>query len=151
MSTEKIGNFNIVHLLAFMNEFDACFGDPDLDCDDVATAYKANIEKYGLSKANKGLQQAIKDVVEDLLDLDPDDVQEFQDKLNEKGIDISVQAVIKDYWKSFERIKKRGKLNNDEEYSIIMGILNDTDNNLEDGEIEQLNKMIIAYEEKHAS
>lgn len=65
---------------------------------------------------------------------------------NEKG--ISLNKLRKDYQSKYQTILKRGIINNETEYYLISGILNDSFSDLTENEIQVLGDLVYEYEKR---
>lgn len=106
--------------------------------------------KYSLSQAKRGLQMAINDIVEDTSGWRPERVAQADVRLAEAGT-YTLSEVRRRYSKKYLQILKRGTIRNETEYYLLKGILDG--GGIEPGatEADQIQAMLIAFEQKTLS
>jgi len=106
---------------------------------------KRIVAEYGRSKALDGLKQAVNDTVEELSHQPPDYIQRLDAGLREHGA-ITFSEIRRRYASSYKRILKRGKIKNETEYYLIVGILADASSLASDQERALLDQLVARYE-----
>jgi len=102
------------------------------------------LERMRASKARIGLRQAINDVVEMSLRLDPRQVSEIDTELRALGI-VTLSQVRRQSARHFARIVRRGAIRNETEYYLVRNVLDDRAEESPE-ERKLLMKMVSQYE-----
>ena len=102
------------------------------------------VEKRGMKTALRGLRMAINDCVEASLHFDHAEVTKLDSELRKRGI-VTLSELRMRYSKGYARIKKRGRIKNDDEYYLVRNVLDDPTEKAPD-ERQLLERMIFAYE-----
>jgi hypothetical protein len=106
---------------------------------------KRIVAKYGRSKALDGLKQAANDTVEYLRDEPHEYIQRLDATLRNSGI-VTFSDIRRRYASSYKRILKRGKIREETEYYVIVGVLADSPSRADPQEQQHLSQLVADYE-----
>jgi hypothetical protein len=104
-------------------------------------------EQYGGSKALIGARMAVNDIVEMSSDESAEYVARLDRILREKGI-ITLSEVRRRFASSYKHIFKRGKIKNETEYHVVVGVLADASAAVSEEERAVLNSLVSRFEQK---
>ena len=102
------------------------------------------LEKVSASKARVGLRQAINDIIEMSLRLDPREVCEMDAELRTLGI-VTLSQVRRESGRHFAKIVRQGEIKNATEYYLVRNMLDDRAEKSPE-ERRLLMKMVSEYE-----
>jgi hypothetical protein len=105
--------------------------------------------RFGRSKALAGFRQAVNDVIEMTAHQPPEWVAEFDSACQRAGV-LSLSQVRARYWSKYAAVLKRGRIRNDTEFFLVMGLLNDLSSPLTASERASLESMVASYEKSAA-
>ncbi|UXY16939.1 hypothetical protein N8I74_07985 [Chitiniphilus purpureus] len=102
-----------------------------------------NLEKESLSKAKKGLQMAVNDIVEMSADWSPEKVSEANKIFSENGI-LTLNEVRLRFSRKLKAILRRGEIKNEVDYYLVKSVVDGMSSPC----IDQLCNILAAYEHK---
>ncbi|WP_431685759.1 hypothetical protein [Hahella sp. NBU794] len=137
-----------IELSQFLDYFSTVYEDiPPEDPVHPSHALDSTLDEFGAAAALTGLREAIKDIIEDTLDVDAETLQQVDADLSTNGL-ITLSALRYRYWTKIAGIRKRGRIRNELEYHMISGLLADTENELSEEDTELFNQMLMDYESR---
>ena len=105
------------------------------------------IEKAYNEKNIKVLKSGEKEIYLQLKEMSPQNQLELKELFKQKlNIDISFQEELFD--QSIKKILKRGKINSDEEYLILMDKMDNLKEIKTNNQIRKINKLLLEYQKK---
>lgn len=107
-------------------------------------------EAISASRAKKGVEAAINDVMEQTSDWRPDQVAAFDAELVDLGL-TKFSSLRRQYSKRYLGILKRGSIRSLTEYYIVKGSFDSGSVEMGAGECERIESMLNAYEARLAS
>lgn len=108
---------------------------------------KRIVAEYGRSKALDGLRQAANDTVESLSGERFEYIQRLDTSLRDLGI-VTFSEVRRRYASVYKRILKRGKIRNETEYYVVVGVLADSSSLADSQEQLILGQLVAEYEKQ---
>ncbi|WP_020650008.1 hypothetical protein [Solimonas variicoloris] len=104
-----------------------------------------------ISKSQRlaGLRQAANDTVESSEDFTPEQVSAFDAICRSKGV-ITLTEIRRRYWKKYKALIKRGRLRDETEYYLAVGLLNDLAAEISPAEREKLQSLVSEFERRIA-
>ena len=105
------------------------------------------LEQKSRSKASQGLRQAINDIIEECRRLNQSQLAQLDQRLRSHGV-VTLSELRRRFAKDYARISKRGKINNETEYYLVRGIVDDSPSNTSADERVRLRDMLAEYEQR---
>jgi hypothetical protein len=105
------------------------------------------VEQISRSKATQGLRQAINDIIEECRHLDQRQLEQLDQQLRSHGV-VTLSELRRRFARDYARISKRGVINNDTEYYLVRGIVDDSASSTSAGERVRLGDMLADYEQR---
>jgi hypothetical protein len=112
-----------------------------------AKVSQAAVEKFGKAKVLVGLRQAVNGHLDDFQDFSPAQVAELDAELRAQGI-VTLTELRWRHSSQFATIRERGSIENESEYLLVKGILDELGPMLWDEEREILDAMTRRYERR---
>jgi hypothetical protein len=112
-----------------------------------AKVSQAAVEKFGKAKVLVGLRQAVNGHLDDFQDFSPAQVAELDGELRAQGI-VTLTELRWRHSSQFATIRERGSIENESEYLLVKGILDEIGPMLWDEEREILDAMTRRYERR---
>jgi hypothetical protein len=112
-----------------------------------AKVSQAAVEKFGKAKVLVGLRQAVNGHLDDFQDFSPAQVAELDGELRAQGI-VTLTELRWRHSSQFATIRERGSIENESEYLLVKGILDELGPMLWDEEREILDAMTRRYERR---
>jgi hypothetical protein len=112
-----------------------------------ARVSQAAVEKFGKAKVLVGLRQAVHGHLEDFQDFSPEQVAELDQELRAQGI-VSLTELRWRHSRQYAEVRDRGSIENESEYYLVKGILEEVGPMLWDEEREILDAMTRRYERR---
>ena len=105
-------------------------------------------EKESTSKAQKGLKEGLNDFLIGIKDLPQNYLEILNSKLSEKELP-KIEKLIA-YFKNIpQKVLKKGKISNLNEYYIIKEVIDDVNFNISDTQKNELNKIFLDFESNY--
>ncbi|GKT26116.1 hypothetical protein [Acidovorax sp. SUPP3334] len=148
MSTEKISDEDYQKLKAFLgNFFDWYNARPNMPAE-IHPLYMAEIiERRSMKDAQRGLQMAINDTVEDTSNWTPDAIAAADARFAAAGT-FTLSEVRRRYSKKYLQILKRGLIRSETEYYLLKGVADGGGIEPSATEGQQIEAMLAAFEAK---
>jgi hypothetical protein len=103
------------------------------------------LEREDRALATRGLRQALNDIVAMCRHLSPREVAKIDSELRSLYV-LTLSEVRRRVSKQYAGVVARGKINNETEYYLIRGILNDAASEADQSERKTLTEMVAAFE-----
>lgn len=103
------------------------------------------VARYGKSRAFEGLKQAIGDTIEETQHLPPEKVNLLDQHCKDHNV-VTLSQLRARYWSKYRAILKRGRIRNETEYYLIVGVLSDMANSETESSRATLQALVDAYE-----
>ena len=110
-----------------------------------AKVSQAAVEKFGKAKVLVGLRQAVQGHLEDFQEFSPDQVAELDQQLRAQGI-VTLTELRWRHSRQYAEVRDRGSIENESEYYLVKGIVEEIGPVLWDEEREILDAMTRRYE-----
>ena len=107
------------------------------------------VDRFGRSKALEGLKQAIRDTIEETQRLSPAQLVEMDRYFRDRGV-VTLSQLRARYWSKYASILKHGRIRDDTEYYLIVGVLVDSSSPTTDSDRDKLQNLVDEYEGSQA-
>ena len=105
--------------------------------------------KVSKSQRLSGLRQAANDTIEATQDLSPDKVAEIDAAFKDHHA-LTLTEARRRYWSKYKAVIKRGRIRNDTEYYLVVGVVTDMASAATEPERRALQDLVSAFESRLA-
>jgi len=106
-------------------------------------------EKQNMSMARRGLKEGLRDTMTMILQLPIETRAIINQTLISEGLP-GLQKITSEIKDIPNKVLKRGKIKNLDEYYVVKEILDDTDSNISKGDITKLNNLFFEFEKNYS-